>query len=67
MTRADLYNTAMQILSVILGVYNGSGNEYVIRDRHAQAYREDPALKVLLGDILASLRQREDATNPELV
>uniref|UniRef100_UPI003F49418A hypothetical protein n=1 Tax=Nocardia suismassiliense TaxID=2077092 RepID=UPI003F49418A len=68
MTKSDLYNTAMQILSIMLGVYNGDGTEYVIRDEKNQLYREDPALKVLLGDILSSLRQRENTTSPhELV
>ncbi|MEV0250125.1 hypothetical protein AB0H76_26255 [Nocardia sp. NPDC050712] len=67
MTKADLYNTAMQILSLMVGVYSSAGTEYVIRDENAELYREDPALKVLLGDILSSLRQREGTSPHELV
>lgn len=55
-SRADLYNTAMSVLSIVLGVFTADG-EYVIQE--GDLYREDPALKVLLANILISLRQRE--------
>lgn len=65
-TQSDLYNMAMQLLCVTLSVYTAGtgGTEYVIRDAEAGLYRRDPALMLLLGDILAALRQREEAVKP---
>lgn len=61
-SRADLLNTAIQVLAVAYSRYRDN-MEWVVRDEATGQFREEPALQVLLGDILSSLprNDREDA------
>ncbi|MFE3986543.1 hypothetical protein ACFXPR_18850 [Nocardia tengchongensis] len=56
-SRADLVNTAVQILAVAVSRYR-QGVEWAVHDDGAGLIREEPALKVLLGDILSSLEHK---------
>ncbi|NKY60401.1 hypothetical protein [Nocardia flavorosea] len=53
-SKAELYNTAVQALAVLVGAHK-RGTEYVIRDNTSGRTMHDPALPVILGNILTEL------------
>jgi uncharacterized protein (DUF39 family) len=57
-SRAELYNTAAQALAVLVGAHK-RGTEYVIRDNASGRTMHDPALPVILGNILTELKDDE--------
>ncbi|MGY1946648.1 hypothetical protein [Nocardia asiatica] len=59
MTKADLYNLSMKVLALLVGAHR-RGVEFMIRDIRSGRSVHDPALSVLLGNVLTALARRDE-------
>ncbi|WP_109527202.1 MULTISPECIES: hypothetical protein [Nocardia] len=65
MSKSDVYNQALKVLAMLLNAQR-HGVEFVQRDVKSGRTLHDPALPILLGDILTALADRE-ADSPDSI
>jgi hypothetical protein len=59
LSKADLYNQSAKVLAMLINAHR-KGVEFVQRDVRSGRTLHDPALPILLGDILTALGRPDD-------